>query len=105
MDININIDRGGAVIGTLEEAAAPIRWPGNETAPEEGLVAMAKYEASHFFRYGIKQVVKLNESDETGTIIARAEYANSNDQYLIRYRAGDGCQTEAWWSEDAIRAA
>lgn len=49
--------------------------------------------------------VKLSESAETGLIIGRAQYANSEPHYLIRYTAGDGRQVESWWGESAIRAA
>ncbi len=62
---------------------------------------MAKKE----FAFELKDKVKLKESNETGVIIARAEYTEMANQYQIRYRAGDGRQTEAWWSEAAIEAA
>lgn len=57
------------------------------------------------FAFEFGQVVKLVESGEMGTVIGRAQYCNSCDNYLIRYKAGDGRQVEAWWSEDAIEAA
>lgn len=56
-------------------------------------------------KFKLKQVVKLIDSDETGTIIGRAEYDTSEPSYLVRYKAGDGRQVESWWSESAIVAA
>lgn len=41
---------------------------------------------------------------ERGEVIARAEYQHTENNYLIRYRAGDGRQVESWWGESAIRA-
>lgn len=40
-------------------------------------------------------------SIERGTVIARAEFSNRCNQYLLRYRAPDG-QCEVWFDEDAI---
>jgi hypothetical protein len=57
------------------------------------------------FGFDLKQKVKLVESNETGEIIGRAEYTESMNAYLVRYRAGDGRQSEAWWTEAAIEAA
>lgn len=54
------------------------------------------------FLFDIGDRVKLVESSESGEIVGRAEYANSINNYLIRYCAGDGRQVEVWWTEDAI---
>lgn len=54
------------------------------------------------FKFELGQIVALAASGETGHIIGRAEYTYANDSYLVRYKAADGRQTEAWWSEDAI---
>lgn len=43
-------------------------------------------------------------SGEEGVIIGRAEYTNSTRNYLLRYKAGDGRLTEAWWTADAFVA-
>jgi hypothetical protein len=57
------------------------------------------------FVFDMKQVVKFIESDEHGTVIGRAEYANGNENaYYIRYKAGDGRQVEAWVAQSAIDA-
>ena len=48
--------------------------------------------------------VRLAESGEAGTVIARAQYQTSEASYLVRYRAGDGRQVEAWWGESALRS-
>lgn len=42
------------------------------------------------FAFALGHAVGLVSSDERGTIIARAEYAESGRSYLVRYRAGDG---------------
>jgi hypothetical protein len=56
------------------------------------------------FKFQMGQTVKLATSDETGTVIGRAEYAESINGYLVRYKAGDGRQVENWWTEAAIAA-
>jgi hypothetical protein len=55
-------------------------------------------------KYSLNQIVKLVESNETGKVIARAEYLEMCFQYLIRYKSADGRLVEAWWSEPAIEA-
>lgn len=57
------------------------------------------------FKFDLKQVVTIEASGETGTVIARAEYATSEDSYLLRYRGADGRAVESWWSESALSAA
>lgn len=56
-------------------------------------------------KYQLNQIVKLVSSEETGTIVGRAEYVSNENSYLVRYKAGDGRQVETWWSESAIQAA
>lgn len=53
----------------------------------------------------MKQVVKLVESNEQGVVIGRAEFDEGVNSYLLRYRAGNGVQTDAWWPEPAVEAA
>lgn len=55
------------------------------------------------FIFDLNEDVKLDLSEEEGHVIARAEFHNGENQYLIRYRAADNRQTEAWWNESAIR--
>ena len=57
------------------------------------------------FKFELKQVVKFVESDETGTVIGRAHYTEDETRYFVRYKAGNGCQNEAWMNESAIAAA
>lgn len=57
------------------------------------------------FIYDIKQTVKMVASNESGTVIGRAEFENHCNSYQIRYRAGDNRQTEAWFDESALEAA
>lgn len=54
------------------------------------------------FRFELAQPVKLSMSGEKGVVIGRAEYIGSQNQYFVRYKAGDGRQTESWWDEDAV---
>lgn len=56
------------------------------------------------FAFKLDQPVKLRDSDETGHVIGRAHYVDSNPQYQIRYKAGDGRVVESWWYETAIEA-
>lgn len=56
----------------------------------------------HSFKFDLKQVVKISESGETGTVIGRAEYDLGEDSYLIRYKAADGRAVESWWRDSAL---
>lgn len=55
------------------------------------------------FKFDLGQRVSIASSDENGEVIGRAEYATSENTYLLRYRAGDGRAVESWWSESALR--
>lgn len=56
------------------------------------------------FTFKLDQPVKLRDSNETGRVIGRAHFVDSNPQYHIRYRAGDGRVVESWWNESAVEA-
>lgn len=56
------------------------------------------------FDFKLGDAVKLSLSDERGEVVGRAHYSNMNPQYLVRYKAGDGRQVEAWIAEDALTA-
>jgi hypothetical protein len=56
------------------------------------------------FKFKLHQCVKIKVSGETGTVIGRAEYADSKPNYLIRYAAGDGRAVESWWAASALEA-
>lgn len=58
------------------------------------------------FKYEMGQRLTLAESggSECGPVIGRAEFQDCEDQYLIRYRAGDGRTVEQWWHESALTA-
>ena len=57
----------------------------------------------HPFKFNLGQQVTLKYSNETGEIIAIAQYLSDPEiRYLIRYKAGNGCLVEAWWGETAI---
>lgn len=57
------------------------------------------------FKFELKQELKIEASGETGAVLGRAEYATSENQYYIRYKAADGRAVEAWWGESALTGA
>lgn len=57
------------------------------------------------FKYDLDQEVSLTKSQEVGTILGRAEYKSSENQYYICYQAADGRQVTSWWDESLIEAA
>lgn len=54
-------------------------------------------------KYELNQIVVLSQSKEQGVVVGRAEYAAAEPSYLIRYKAADGRQVEAWWGESALQ--
>ena len=54
------------------------------------------------WQFSLEQAVILKFSREVGVVIGRAEYMAMEDQYLIRYKAADGRQVEAWWGASAL---
>lgn len=54
------------------------------------------------FKFSLNERVKLVISNETGSVVGRAEYLNYPSQYRVRYLAGDGRQVEDWFGDDAI---
>ena len=54
------------------------------------------------WEYNLEQAVILKFSREVGVVIGRAEYMSMEAQYLIRYKAADGRQVEAWWGASAL---
>lgn len=54
------------------------------------------------FQFALGQSVRLEQSKETGKVIGRAEYVNSQPSYLVRYICADGRQVETWWGQDAL---
>lgn len=57
------------------------------------------------FLFEIGDNVKINVSNEHGTVIGCAQFLDSDHQYLIRYCAGDGRGVEQWWQESALVSA
>jgi hypothetical protein len=55
-------------------------------------------------KFELGQDVAIAVSGERGTVIARAQYSTSEDQYLIRYKCADGRAVEAWWTAGALSA-
>lgn len=56
------------------------------------------------FKFALCDKVAICVSDERGVVIGRAEYANAENGYLVRYKAADGQAIESWWGESALQA-
>ena len=54
------------------------------------------------FAFQLGQQLRIAASGESGEVIGRAQYARSENQYLLRYRAADGRAVEGWWGESAL---
>ena len=54
------------------------------------------------YLFELNQPVTIVASGESGIVIGRAEYVYAERSYLIRYKAGDGRATEAWWTESSL---
>lgn len=76
-----------ALISTQPAATA------DQAAPHQGLS----------MKFVLNQEVSIAASGESGIVIGRAEYANSENSYLLRYRAADGRAVETWWQESALQ--
>ena len=53
-------------------------------------------------KYELLQAVTIASSGEQGEVIARAEYAHSEPNYLVRYKCADGRAVESWWGESTL---
>jgi hypothetical protein len=56
------------------------------------------------FKFRLKRKVAISASGETGEVIGQAHFANAEDSFLVRYKAGDDQVVERWWTEQAIEA-
>ncbi|HAC8240043.1 TPA_asm: hypothetical protein G0G78_27115 [Salmonella enterica] len=56
------------------------------------------------FAFELDQLVDIRISDEWGRVRARAQYANSENQYLIHYQAADKCARSKWFDESMLTA-
>lgn len=61
--------------------------------------------ASEKYLFEMGQNVLIGVSGESGPVIARAEYLNSENCYYVRYKSGDGRAVESWWGESALSLA
>jgi hypothetical protein len=57
------------------------------------------------FKFELNAEVVIAASGEAGTVQGRAEYANAESTYYLRYKAADSRATEAWWPESALQAS
>ncbi|ECX4790719.1 hypothetical protein F6A15_10690 [Salmonella enterica] len=56
------------------------------------------------FAFELSQLVGVRVSEEWGEVRARAQYVNSENQYLIHYQAADKCARSEWFSESSLEA-
>ena len=55
------------------------------------------------FELGARLTIIESDGAEQGKVIARGDYSDgAEDQYRLRYRAGDGRTVEQWWGESAL---
>ncbi|HDL7689604.1 TPA: hypothetical protein P0N90_004286 [Yersinia enterocolitica] len=56
------------------------------------------------FKFELNQMVNIAVSDEFGEVKGRAEYASTENQYYIHYKAADGRALNAWFNECDLEA-
>ncbi|EBG6403346.1 hypothetical protein NAE78_000981 [Salmonella enterica] len=56
------------------------------------------------FAFDLDQLVEIRLSEEWGQVRARAQYARSENQYLIHYQAADNCARSEWFGESLLDA-
>ncbi len=54
------------------------------------------------FKFEVGQEVTIDVSGEHGSVIGRAEYAASCNQYFIHYQAADGRAVSDWFDEQLL---
>ncbi|HEJ0332298.1 TPA: hypothetical protein SLP51_000011 [Klebsiella aerogenes] len=54
------------------------------------------------FKFALSQLVNIRISEEFGEVQARAQYATSENQYLIHYQAADKCARSRWFGESEL---
>lgn len=54
------------------------------------------------FEFALNDKVRLIGSEENGKVVARAQYWDCCNRYLIRYVAGDGRLVEQWWDGSSL---
>lgn len=54
------------------------------------------------FLFALRETVKINVSGDKGHIVARCEYTNAVNRYLVQYVTKMGAPIEEWWPEDAL---
>lgn len=56
------------------------------------------------FKFDLSQLVSVRISDEWGEVRGRAQYANSENQYYVHYKAADGRAVTQWFDESTLDA-
>lgn len=74
-------------------------------ADEVGCIAEQQFKLKHIrdgFLFELNARIKINVSGDKGSIVARCEYTNATNRYLIQYVTKMGVPLEEWWPEDAL---
>lgn len=73
---------------------------------DEGILSQLQSESETFsrvyFSFELNQSVAIGASGEEGRVISRAQYAASENDYLLHYRAADGRAVSSWFGESMI---
>jgi len=56
------------------------------------------------FQHDLGDKVAIEVSGEEGVVIGRAEFESAEPSYLVRYKNGEGCALESWWTSRALKA-
>ena len=56
------------------------------------------------FKFELGDQVLITCSGETGTVIGRAQYLDSFDNFYVRYKSGIGVACQQWWDGRALEA-
>lgn len=62
-------------------------------------------ETSQEIPFSMRQVVRIKESGESGTVIGLAVYDHTEPKVLLRYKDATGRAVEDWWTVSALEAA
>lgn len=55
------------------------------------------------FIFSLSQEVLIDISTERGKVLARTQYLNGENQYLVHYEAKDRCARTEWFQESLLR--
>lgn len=87
-----------------ERQASRAKDEAYRVAGRSDLIESQGYSPEEKANFALTTLVAMDPPIEAGKVIARSEYLEHGvpPQYMVRYRAGDGRQTEAWFSDASI---